>query len=83
MSDDAVRDYVSDDEQIVTKAALLLRKQILDVQKKDLPGNPTLENLKKTMHHLTPVINFFHCLLLWTKSNEVHRPCHALHQVIL
>ena len=49
MSDDAVRvayDYASDDEQIVTKATLLLRKQLLDVQKKDLPENPTLDDLK-------------------------------------
>ena len=42
-----VYDYASDDERIITKAALLQRKHILNVTKKVLPENPTLDNLKE------------------------------------
>lgn len=46
-ADDAIRTaYACDDEQTVTKAALLLRKQLLSVQKEDLPETPTLSDLK-------------------------------------
>lgn len=50
IADDAVRiayDYASDNEQLVTKAALLLRKQLLLVQRKGLPENPTLADLQE------------------------------------
>lgn len=50
IADDAVRiayDYASDNEQLVTKAALLLRKQLLAVQRKGLPENPTLADLQE------------------------------------
>lgn len=86
MSDDAVHvayDYDFDDEKIVTKAALLLRKQKLDVQKKDLPENSTLDDL--TGGDVLPPsnIDLFQYLILWTKSNEMCRPCHPVRQIIL
>ena len=43
-TDDAVHvayDYASDDESIIIRAALLLRKYILNVEGKDLPENST------------------------------------------
>lgn len=61
-ADDAVRiayDYASDDERIVTRAALLLRKHILNVPKKDLPENPTLDDLKEGDAQPPPLLSTF------------------------
>ena len=40
-------DYTSTDERVVTKAALILRSQLLAVEKADLPVNPGLDDMRK------------------------------------
>ena len=49
-ADNAVRvayDYTSTDERVVTKAALILRSQLLAVEKAELPVNPGLDDMRK------------------------------------
>lgn len=49
IAEDAVRlayDYSDSDERVITKAALLLRNQLLKAPKKELPMNPTLSDLR-------------------------------------
>ena len=48
-TDEAIRvvyDYTSTDERTIAKAALLLRNQLLQVEKVDLPECPTLDDLR-------------------------------------
>lgn len=74
ISDNAVRevfDYTSTDERFVTRAALLMRKKLLDVEKKSESHSPTLDDLKDG--NASPpelVVNFFQVLFGGQKQNR-------------
>ena len=58
-----VYDYTSTDERFVTRAALLMRKQLLDVEKTSFLEGPTLDDLKEGDSSPPElVVNFFRVL---------------------
>lgn len=74
IAEDSVRvayDYSVSEEWILNKAALLLRKQLLNAPKKDLPENPTLYDVRDGDTIVPqPVKNFFKVLYTGKISDQ-------------
>jgi len=79
-ADNAVRlayDYASTEERTVTKAALILRKQLLAVEKSEIVDNPGLDDLRKGDASAPTLVDDFFKLLYGgitgPKPKEVER----------
>lgn len=64
-------DYTESEERLLNRAAVILRKQLLNATKKDIPDNPTLNDVRDG-DTIVPqaVLNFFKVLYTGNTSDQ-------------
>lgn len=58
------------DEDILNKAALILRKSVLQVEKKNLPNNLSVQDLKAGEVSVPENVSQFYCTLIAGSNNK-------------